>query len=234
MMGNVLRLFQLDAQGSELQRAQFQAFCGHIPLLYAILFCNTVAITATTFDPRSLLKTALVPILISAIIVSRAVWWMRQKDMDKLSDEEISLHLVRTCVVAVVLTLAFNAWVIWIYQDANAFARSNLTFFLALSQVSTVFCLMTSRIAAMLVAVVSTVSFVLYFSWVDGGQLLPQSMVLCCVCVGMAVVTHILSDKRVAALASQHHIHRTMSRAYPATLFFSIGPGMASTSKVRS
>ncbi len=160
-MRDFLTLFKLDTSDAELMRAQFKAFCGHIPLLYVILACNTVAITVITFQPGQLVRTLLCPIAIAAFALSRAVWWYRQTDTDQLSDAAIAGHLKRVCALAIILTLTFNAWVIWVYQDASAFARNNLTFFLALSQISTVFCMMTLRAAAMRVAVVSTVSFAL-------------------------------------------------------------------------
>lgn len=202
-----LELFDLDTRDPELNRAQFRSFQGHIPLLYGILVCNTVAITVTSFNAELLVKTLFAPIAISGIATIRAIWWLRQGDTRKLSDAQISNHLRRTCHLAVLMTLVFNAWVIWVYQDADAFARSNLTFFLALSQVSSVFCLMTLRPAAMLVAVVSTISFALYFSWVEGGQLLPQSLVLCCVCIGMAVVTHSFNRSFSEVVQSRRTLH---------------------------
>lgn len=202
-----LELFDLDTRDPELNRAQFRSFQGHIPLLYGILVCNTVAITVTSFNAELLVKTLFAPIAISGIAIIRAIWWLRQGDARKLNDAQISNHLRRTCQLAVLMTLVFNAWVIWVYQDADAFARSNLTFFLALSQVSSVFCLMTLRPAAMLVAVVSTISFALYFSWVEGGQLLPQSLVLCCVCIGMAVVTHSFNRSFSEVVQSRRTLH---------------------------
>lgn len=207
LMRTLVQLFDLDRSDPELLRAQFRSFQGHIPLLYGILVCNTIAITVTSFDPQHLAKTLFSPIAISAIVILRAIWWLRQGDAQKLSDAEISKHLKRTCQLAVIMTLTFNAWVIWVYQDAGAYARSNLTFFLALSQVSTVFCLMTLRAAAMWVSVVSTVSFALYFSWVEGGQLLPQALVLCCVCAGMAVVTHSFNRSFSEVVRSRRTLH---------------------------
>ncbi|MCU0947051.1 MAG: EAL domain-containing protein [Porphyrobacter sp.] len=189
-MHGLLTLFRLDTSDSELMRAQFRSFCGHIPLLYGILTANTVAITVTCFDPGELIKTLVTPIAICSIGLVRAAWWLREARTREWSDAEIADHLKRTCRLAVILTLIFNTWVIWVYTNASGYERSNLTFFLALSQVSTVFCLMTLRAAAMLVAVVSTTAFAVYFSWVDGFQLMPQALVLACVCGGMAVVTH--------------------------------------------
>ena len=206
-MRQFLKLLKVDTSDSELMRAQFHSFCGHVPLLYVILVLNTIAITVTAFQPDHLIKTLVSPIAISALALWRAVWWRRQASTDDFSDHEIGAHLKRTCVLAVAMTLTFNAWVIWVYQDADAFARSNLTFFLALSQVSTVFCLMTLRAAALLVSVVSTIAFALYFSWVDGGRLMPQSLVLCCVCAGMAVVTQSFDRSFSELVRSRRTLH---------------------------
>jgi len=185
-----LQFFKLDFGDAELLRAQFRSFSGHIPLLYGILVSNTAAITFISFDAEQPIKTLVSPLAICAIVFTRAIWWLRQKNPQDMPDAEILGHLKRTCMVAVIMTLAFNAWVIWVFQEADSYARINLTFFLALSQISTVFCLMTVRAAAMLVALVATVSFASYFSWVDGGKFLPQTLVLFCVCTGMVVVTY--------------------------------------------
>jgi diguanylate cyclase (GGDEF)-like protein len=189
-MQELLAHLHLKTDDNELLRAQFSSFRSNVPLLYAILIINTLAISITSLQVDQLSKTLFVPLIISTFALVRAIWWFRQTEPNKLSNAQISTYLKRTCILAVVQTILFTVWVIWVYQGADAFTRSNLTFFLALSQVSTVFCLMTLRVAAMLVALVSTVSFVLYFSWVDDWKLLPQALVLGCVCIGMAIVTH--------------------------------------------
>ncbi|NCP22510.1 MAG: EAL domain-containing protein [Erythrobacter sp.] len=206
-MRAIFQLFDLDNSDPELSREQFRSFQGHIPLLYGILLCNTVAITVTAFDRQHFARTLFSPLAICVFVIVRAIWWLRQGSAKQFDDAQIARHLGRTCAVPVVMTLIFNLWVVWVFQDAGAYARSNLTFFLALSQVSTVFCLMTLRAAAMRVAVVSTVSFALYFSWVEGGQLLPQSLVLCCVCGGMAVVTHSFNRSFSEVVQSRRTLH---------------------------
>lgn len=186
-LANILRL---DTSDPELTRAQFSSFSRQMPLLYGILLCNAFAIGMYFFDPAHALKTIVTPGIIGAVAVWRAIWWWRQSDLTGRSDASIASCLRRTCHLAVAMTLAFEAWCIWLYPDGDAYARSNLTFFLGLTEVSTVFCLMTLRPAAMRVALVSTFSFLSYFSWADGGRMLAQSVVLTLVCVGMIVVTH--------------------------------------------
>lgn len=202
-MRKLLDFFRLNTSDADLMRAKFHSFSKHMPLLYAILLCNALAIAFTSFDPSALLKTFVAPVAMCAMAFSRGVWWWRQTNDENLSDAEIVYYLKRTCTLAVVMTMAFEAWCIWIYDGADTYGRSNVTFFLGLTEVSTVFCLMTLRAAAMRVAVVSTFSFAFYFSWVDGGHLLPQTLVLCCVSAGMVVVTHRFNQSFAELISSQ-------------------------------
>jgi len=189
-MRALLDFFRLDTSDAELSRAQFRSISMHLPLLYAILVCNALAIAVIFFDSGKLLKTLATPAVICGIAISRGVWWWRSGDPAAFSDSEIRLHLRRTGVLGVVMTLAFEGWCIWVYNDGDAYARGSLTFFLGLTGVSTVFCLMTLGAVAMRVAVVCTFSFIFYFSWVDNGQMLTQAIVLCLVSAGMVVVVH--------------------------------------------
>lgn len=50
-MQALLDFFRLDTSDAEVSRAQFKSFSTHMPLLYAILVCNALAITVSFFDP---------------------------------------------------------------------------------------------------------------------------------------------------------------------------------------
>ncbi|NLR70412.1 EAL domain-containing protein [Novosphingobium sp. ERN07] len=189
-MRALLNFFRLDTSDAELARAQFRSLSAHLPLLYVILLGNALAIAVVFFDPDKLIKTLISPALICGVAMSRGVWWWRSADPEGLSDDEIRSHLHRTGALSVVMTLAFELWCIWVYNDGDAYGRGSLTFFLGLTEVSTVFCLMTLGPVAMRVAVVSTLSFLFYFSWADNGQMLAQTIVLCLVSAGMVVVVH--------------------------------------------
>lgn len=188
-MRALFRHFTINSDDEELVHAQFRSCCRHMPLLYGILLCNSFGIGFLTFDPQQVAKTLLTPALIGATAIWRAVWWMRQQDTDELPTAVFCRYLKRTCFLAAVLTAAFVFWVIWLYQDADDYTRVNLLFFMSLTVISSVFCLMSLRAAAMRVAAISSTAFIFYFSWVDGARLLSQTLVLCCVCAGMVVVT---------------------------------------------
>ena len=189
-MPALARLFKLDTEDKELARAQFQSFSRQMPLLYIILVFNAVAIMVDFFRSDMLLQTFITPLFICSVALTRALWWIRQAGGNTFTDEQIVGYIRRTCTLAVVMTLAFELWCIWIYNSGNAYDRGHLTFFLALTQVSSVFCLMTLRAAAMRVAAVSTLSFAVFFSLADGSRMLVEAVVLGFVGVGMMVVTH--------------------------------------------
>ena len=152
MLSRAAALFQLDTGDRELAHAQYRSFSRQMPLLYCILICNAAAIMIEFFRPEYIFRTAITPMAICAVGIWRAIWWFRQKNIEVISDAEISALIVRTCNLAVVTTLAFEAWGMWIYPLGDAYARGHLTFFLALTQVSSVFCLMSIRAAALRVA----------------------------------------------------------------------------------
>ena len=183
-------LFALKNGDAELARAQFRSFAKQMPLLYLILICNATAVMVAFFKPTMLVETLLIPVIICSVAIVRAIWWWRQDGAQSFTDAEIALQINRTCKLAVIMTLAFELWCMWIYSSGDAYARGHLTFFLGLTQVSTVFCLMTLRAAAMRVAATSTVVFVLFFGMVDQGRMLVEAIVLGCVGVGMMIVTH--------------------------------------------
>ena len=187
---NLSSLFKLEIDDPELARAQFSSFSKQMPLLYAILVFNAAAIVWDFFDRGALFETFIFPLSMCVVASVRAVWWWRQGDGSGFSDQQITRYITRTCNLAVVMTLGFELWCMWIYNTGNAYARGHLTFFLALTAVSTVFCLMAMRAAAMRVAATSTIAFISYFSWVDDGRMLVEAVVLGFVGFGMMAVTH--------------------------------------------
>lgn len=206
VVNKIAACFKLKIDDPELARAQFRSFSKQMPLLYAILICNAAAITWSYFDPTALFQTFLIPLAMCTFGVVRAIWWWQQGDGSKFSDEAIARYIIRTCNLAILMTLSFELWCMSIYQSGDAYARGHLVFFLALTAVSTVFCLMAMRAAAMRVAASSTIAFVSYFSWVDGGQMLVPAVVFGFVGVGMMVVTYRYNQDFAELVRSQRDL----------------------------
>ncbi len=205
-MHTISNVFAFDTEDPDLAQAQFRSCAKQIPLLYIILVSNAAAIMADFFRTDYLFQTLVVPAFVCALALTRAWWWWNQGDKPERPHAETARLIKRTCNLATIMTLMFSGWCIWIYPLGDAQSRGHLTFFLALTQVSSVFCLMSMRGAALRVAFASTLTFVLYFSWMDGGRMVIESIVLCFVGWGMIVVTHRYNLDFADLIASQRHL----------------------------
>ncbi len=147
-MRGISNLFAFDTDDPDLAQAQFKSCAKQIPLLYFILVSNAVAIMVDFYRPDYLFRTVVTPTVVCALALTRAHWWWRQADKPALPHAETARLIVRTCNLATFITLIFYAWCMWIYPLGDQQSRGHLTFFLALTQVSSVFCLMSMRRAA--------------------------------------------------------------------------------------
>ena len=203
----------LDVDDPGLARAQFRSFAKQMPLLYCILIFNTIAIISVYYEYKYFFETLIFPLIMCLIASLRAHWWQNQKDDSLFSDAQIATYIKRTCNLAVIMTLGFELWCMWIYPRGDAFNKGHLTFFLALTSVSTVFCLMSMRAAAMRVAASSAIAFICYFSWVDDQRMLVEAIVLGFVAIGMMVVTDRYNHDFSALVQSQRDLQKRQIEA---------------------
>lgn len=188
MLRTVAFLFKLETPDHELARAQFRSFVKQVPLLYLILICNTAAITSEFFRAEMLFRTLVVPLILCAIALVRAISWLRQDENSGISDDDVLRLIRRTCNLALVLTMAFEIWGASIYDLGTSKSRNHLIFFISLSEVSTIFCLMSMRAAAMRVAAVTMAWSIGYFAWIGAGQDMVPSIVMFFVSGGLMVI----------------------------------------------
>jgi diguanylate cyclase (GGDEF)-like protein len=181
--------YRLRSDDMDLGRAQFREFVHQVPLLYFVLSCNAVAVllTYSRFAPH-LLSSAF-PVVLCAIAAYRGIWWSRRRNVS-FSDAEILKHIRTTSILAIIMTAGFMVWGFLLYPYGDQAAKGHLTFFLALTQISSVFCLMPLRSAALSVATIATVPFFFFFLFVDGGRMAPEAVMLAIVAGGMIVIMY--------------------------------------------
>jgi diguanylate cyclase (GGDEF)-like protein len=188
MLRTVAPLFKLETRDPELARAQFRSLAKQVPLLYLILICNTAAISSAFFRAEVPIRTLILPVMLCAIAAVRAIWWLRQTANRCISDEEVSRLIRRTCNLALLLTMAFEIWSASIYDLGSSKSRGQLIYFLSLTQVSTIFCLIRIRAAAMRVSAVTMAWSIGYFAWIGGGQNMVESIVMFFVSGGLMFI----------------------------------------------
>ncbi|WP_407051356.1 putative bifunctional diguanylate cyclase/phosphodiesterase [Methyloraptor flagellatus] len=159
----ICSLFQVPKDNPELVQAQFRAFVQQIPLLYGTLILNSLAIAYTYHDRAPLWLAVGLPVGLSAISTARAIWWIRQRYVE-VTPERAYRHLTGTNRLAVVLAVVFTAWGLSLYGYGDAYGQGHIAFYMGLTVIACIFCLMHLRSAAIAVTLVVNVPFILFLS----------------------------------------------------------------------
>jgi len=181
--------YKLQSGDMDLSRAQFREFVRQVPLLYFILSCNAAAVSVVYSRFADPVLSSVFPVLLCSIAAVRGIWWSRHRDAS-FSDAEILRHIRTTGRLAVVMTTAFMVWGLLLYPYGDVHAKGHLTFFLALTQITSVFCLMPLRSAALSVATLATMPFFAFFMLADGGRMVPEALMLALVAAGMIIILY--------------------------------------------
>jgi len=163
----LLALFTVPDDDPDLSLAQFRAFSKQIPLLYAILVINTLAVSYTfsAFAPPML--SVGLPVLLSAVCALRCVWWYRQRDVPVAAAEAIR-QLRRTQRLAFLLAAGFTAWGLALYPYGDAYARGHVSFYMSITVIGCILCLMHLRSAAIVVTLVVLTPYSIFLLY--GGE----------------------------------------------------------------
>lgn len=156
-----VRLWSLTDK-PELLRAQHRAFSRQVPLMYVILMTNTWALAITHVDHAPLWLTTGVPCLMTAVSLLRIAMWWRQRHGEPAPDR-VRAELMRTLKLAVVISIAFVGWALALFDYGTAYTKAHVAFYMAITVISCIFCLMHLRAAAFVVAAIVNGFFVGFF-----------------------------------------------------------------------
>jgi diguanylate cyclase (GGDEF)-like protein len=157
-----VRLFRVPDDNPDLMRAQFRAFVKQVPLLYFILITNSLAVCVTFASLAPAWQSIAIPVALSAFCGIRMVWWLLRRDVPR-SDEEVLRYLRTTNLLAIALATFFVCWGLSLYPYGDAFAKGQVSFYVALTVIGCIFCLMHLRSAALGVTLVVNVPYVVFF-----------------------------------------------------------------------
>jgi len=155
-------LFQLPADNPELLQSQLRMFTSQAPLVYFMLLTNLAAVSYTHFEaaPRSLTLVASGLLgLVCAVQLTQRMWTKKRT----LSADQAVRRLKATVARAGIVSVLFLIWGICLFPYGDAYAQGQLAFFLAITVIGCVFCLMHIRPAALVVTFVGAVPAAAFF-----------------------------------------------------------------------
>ena len=184
---NLIELFQVRIDDIDLVRAQFAAFSKQIPLLYFILTINTMAVVYSFADRAPVWLAVYLPSALCLLCTWRGIWWLRARRLT-FSDTEVIRHMRLTNIMAKVLAIAFTTWSLCLYPYGDAFAKAHIAFYMAVTVVGCIFCLVHLRSAAFSVTAIVGVPYVLFFLFVSKGAFGAIAVNFGLVCVAMTAI----------------------------------------------
>lgn len=137
----------------DLAVAQFNALQRQVPLLYALLSLNTFAVAYTHFAVAPFWTTVLIPgVLVSASII-RMISWLRRRGQIVSATVAIA-QLRRTAILGAILAVAYISWSLFLSRYGGDREQAHIAFFIAVTVIGCIFCLMPLPQAALAVTVI--------------------------------------------------------------------------------
>ena len=210
----MVSIFKIPADDPELILSQYHAMTGQIPLLYLILLLNTVAVAATHFDAAPVILTLFLPVLFGGLSIIRGIAWFRMRGA--MVSHAVALRGLRvTTCAAPAISGIFLVWALCLYPYGDAFMKGHVEFYIAITVIGCIFCLMHLRPAAFLVILVVIPPFTLFFMLTGQAVLIAIAinLLLVSICIIMILMRNYrdfisLSDSRKELIARQIETQR--------------------------
>ena len=163
-MSAIKRLVQFFAvpDDPDLVQAQAEAFSRQVPLMYGMLLVNSLVLAVTHPTAPDLLRLY-IPGLLSAICIARLVMWWRSRH-GGITYAKAKRLLGSTVWAAAILGIGFSSWALSLYPYGGAYAQSHIAFYMGITSIGCVFCLMHLRGAATMIALSVLIPFTGFFA----------------------------------------------------------------------
>ncbi|CAM3258077.1 EAL domain-containing protein [Asticcacaulis taihuensis] len=203
----VANVFRVPTGNAELSRAQYDAFAKQIPLLYLLLTTNTIAVATSYVNVAPFWLTVGLPAVLCLMCILRLVKWLnRSRKMP--TDEMVLKQLRQTNRLAIVIAAAFTAWGLILYGYGDAYAHGHVAFYMAVTVIGCIFCLMHMRSAAIIVTLIVNVPFIIFFLLQPQTSLKAMALNLVFVSAAMIIVLLIYSRDFARLVESRSETRR--------------------------
>ncbi|WP_288412119.1 EAL domain-containing protein [uncultured Herbaspirillum sp.] len=196
LMSMVRRYWRVNVDQPELLIAQYRAFAGKMPMMYLILLINTWGLAYTYLGLVPLWLGLYFPVLLTVLCVIRISFWWRGRHVDP-TPGMAAAALKRTNLLAPPIALSFSLWSVLLFPYGDSYAQAHVAFYMGITVICCIFCLMYLRSAALSVALIVNGIFTLFFLATHIPTFVAAAMNVVLVTVGMlAIVNSHYSDFR--------------------------------------
>jgi diguanylate cyclase (GGDEF)-like protein len=162
----IATVFRVPRENPELVEAKLAAFTRQVPMMYALVVVNTTALAITFYGAAPNLLTVYLPVAFDAICIMRMLTWLRARNTTLSLDQAVE-KLTGSIIFAGILGIAFCAWSLSLFPYGDAYSKSHVAFFMAVTSIGCGFCLMHLRAAALIVMALVVVPFAFFFGSSD-------------------------------------------------------------------
>ncbi len=181
-------LFQIPTDNPELAQSQLRVFASQVPVIYAMLLINVLSACYTHLHSAPYGLTIVGSGVLICVSVVRISDWMRTRH-EALSNAQAIRRLETMLALTGVMTPFFLIWGISLYPYGDAYDQGQIAFFLAITAIGGVFCLMHFRPVALLLTVVGIAPTVAFLVWTGRPTFVTMGLHLALVA---AAIVHIL------------------------------------------
>jgi diguanylate cyclase (GGDEF)-like protein len=202
----------VQSENPELLKAQYRAFTRQMPMMYFILLSSTWALAMTHLGVAPSWLTIGVPATLTFGCLLRVLFWLRTRTTDP-SPEAAHSALQRTNRLAGAIAVAFTLWSFALVPYGDAYTRSHVAFYMAITVISCIFCLMYVRSAAFIVTLIVNGAFIAFFMSTAQPTFIAIAINVLLVCAGMMSIlltnyrnfeSMVVSKQRSDALSSEN------------------------------
>ncbi|MCD5994067.1 EAL domain-containing protein [Pseudomonas sp. CDFA 602] len=180
-------LMSVPADNPRLLKAQYIALSRQLPLMYFVLLVNTWVLAFTHMATAPLWLTVAVPASLTLVCGWRARMWLRA--VNRLPGEAAILATLRgTNGLAVFIAAGFAAWSLALYPYGDAYAQGHVAFFMGITVIVCIFCMMHLRPAALTTTVVVNAAFVIFFGSSHNMTFIATAVNIVLVSIGMLII----------------------------------------------
>ena len=152
----------IDPRHPEIAQAQYNELKTQIPLLYALLMVNAIAVSYTHYDAAPFYMTVgiLGPMLVFTTV--RLMSWIKSRKI-VLGPEAAIRKMRQTVILGSLVAVVYISWSLSLDQYGGPSERGHVALFIAITVIGCIFCLMHLPQAALMVMFIVTVPYLAHY-----------------------------------------------------------------------